>query len=154
MADSHALMGKGTIRLAVALPSNRSCRGASDDITGGVVSSDAALSGSWVAYKPVVLKLLSTVGFYKLPEWAGRRIGRSGGRSGPLLHARKRARFSTPDSLNGSAIGSIACCRTEQVEPLVPVGQHGICAAERSKWNGSLKGERIATPDACAAERF
>lgn len=45
--------------------------GASDDITGGVVSSDAALSGPWVAYKPVVLILASTLGFYNLPEWAG-----------------------------------------------------------------------------------
>jgi len=53
-------------------------RGASDDITGGVVSSDAALSGLWVAYKPVVLILASTLGPYNLPEWAG--IDRASGR--------------------------------------------------------------------------
>ena len=67
-------------RFATVPLSDRSCGGASDDITGGVVSSDAALSGSWVAYKPVVLKLPSTVGFYKLPEWAGSRIGCGEGR--------------------------------------------------------------------------
>jgi len=49
-------------------------------LLGALVSSDAALSGSWVAYKPVVLKLPSTVGFYKLPEWAGSRIGCGEGR--------------------------------------------------------------------------
>lgn len=47
-------------------------QGASDDTTGGVVSSDAALPGSGVASKPVVANLASTIGFYNLPEWAGR----------------------------------------------------------------------------------
>lgn len=37
----------------------------------GVVSSDAALSGPWVAYKPVVRMLAATTGFHNLPEWAG-----------------------------------------------------------------------------------
>lgn len=44
--------------------------GASDDTTGGVVSSDAALSGLGVASKPVVWILAATLGFYNLPEWA------------------------------------------------------------------------------------
>ena len=44
---------------------------ASDDTTGGVVSPDAVLSGSGVASKPVAMNLTATVGFYKLPEWAG-----------------------------------------------------------------------------------
>jgi len=59
------------LELASALTANGDNAGASDDITGGVISSDAVLSGSGVASKPVAINLASTVGVYNLPEWAG-----------------------------------------------------------------------------------
>jgi len=70
---SSTMAGMWPQRLCWSGPAAR-CdhEGASDDTTGGVVSSDAALPGSGVASKPVVLSLASTIGFYNLPEWAGR----------------------------------------------------------------------------------
>ncbi|WP_267551058.1 hypothetical protein [Rhizobium rhizogenes] len=55
----------------VSLNAMRDSVSASDETTGGVVSSDAVLSGSGVASKPVAMRLTSTVGVYNLPEWAG-----------------------------------------------------------------------------------